>query len=214
MYFVYHEATGLYTTVAIGIITHGESGHARTSRVESATAEMARDGGQRRHTCEGVEAQVPKENRTGPVRRRRGGGGARPTTGPRASGVREHDGTPVRVRLTPTCIGSAGENPAPAGRGSRTSAGPLRGAGELRRPADAGNTRWESGQSQAGRQLVVEPTESRHRPRGPGTTSPVRCAPASRWDTFIPLSFTRNRAVSRSATRPGRRARHARRPRR
>jgi len=42
-----------------------------------------------------VKAQVPKENRTAPARHRRGGGGRRPTIGPRASGVREHDSRPV-----------------------------------------------------------------------------------------------------------------------
>lgn len=149
---------------------------------------MDRDGGLRRHTREGVEAQVPKENRTGPVRRRRGGGGTRPTTGPRASGVREHDSTPVKTRLTPVCVGNASENLATVDGGPRTSAIPLRDSGELRRSVDVGKTRWDSGQSQASRSQAVK-TRRKLSPvawTGDNVSRPVH-HPRSRWDTFIPL---------------------------
>ena len=175
---------------------HCGRGRTRTSRTGLATVEMVRDGGRRQHTCEGLKAQVPKENRTGPVRRRRGGGGARPTTGPRASGVREHDSTPVKARLTPACVGNASENPATADRGPRTSSSPLRGSRELHRSVDVGKTRWDSGQSQASRQGAVK-ARRKLSPvawTGDNVSRPVQY-PRSRWDPFIPHSL-RERCVS------------------
>jgi hypothetical protein len=114
---------------------------------------MGRDGGRRRHIRKGVKAQVPKENRTDPLHRRRGGGGRRPSTGPRASGVRESDGTPVKVRLTPVRNGSVGESPTPAGRDPPTRTPPSR----------------ETVRSPTGRRRRQHPVGLRAKPGGPAT---------------------------------------------